>query len=103
MLVFVYRQDSTEANFVPPNTGSRTSTRSDQQNPPKPQKDQTNANIGQKLTYKQPGDPGGFGAGNIDEDLPEIPDHKNTISDLEYWDKVLNQQPEDSEDELNPK
>ncbi len=65
-------QDSTDATFVPPNTGSRTSTSSSQQNPQP--KDQTNANIGQKLTYN----PGGFGAGNINEDLPEIPDLKDT-------------------------
>jgi len=97
-------QDSTDNTFVPPNTGSRRSTSSGQQNSqPKPQKDQTNANIGQKLTYKQPGDPGGFGAGNIDEDLPEIPDLKDTISDSEFWDKVQNQEPEYSENELNPK
>jgi hypothetical protein len=54
---------------------------------PKPQKDQTNANMGQKLTYKQPG----LGAGNIDEDLPKIPDLEKTISNPEFWNKVQNQ------------
>lgn len=59
--------------------------------------------MGQKLTYKQPGDPGGLGAGNIDEDLPKIPDLEKTISNPEFWNKVQNQEPEDSEDELKPK
>ena len=97
-------QDSTEANFVLPKTGSKTLISSGQQNPqPKFQKDQTNTNIGQKLTYKRSGDPGSFAAGNIDDDLPEIPDLKNTISDPEFWNNVQNQELEDLEDELNPK
>ena len=93
-------QDSTDSTFVSPNTGSRTSTSSRQKNPQP--KDQTKANSGQKLTYKKPGDPGGFGAGNSNKDLPEIPDLKDTISDSEFWVNVQNQELEDSEDELNP-
>jgi len=94
-------QDSTDMSFIPPNTDMKRSTSSGQQKPqPKAQKDQTNGNIGQKLTYKKSGDPGGkgFGTGNIDEDLPEIPDLKDTISDSEFWDKVQNQEPKDSEE-----
>lgn len=83
----------------------RTSPDSGQQKPqPKTQKDQTTTSIGQKLTYKQSGNAGGkgFGAGNIDEDLPEIPDLKNTISDSEFWDKVQNQESTDSEEKDEP-
>lgn len=51
------------------------------------------------MTYKQPGDPGGLGAGNIDEDLPEIPDAEKTISDPEFSNTLLG---EETEDESTP-
>lgn len=54
------------------------------------------------MTYKQPGDSGGLGAGSIDEDLPKIPDPSKTINDIEFWNKVHRQKTEDLENELNP-
>lgn len=54
------------------------------------------------MSQGKPGYPGDFGAGNSNENFPEIPDLKDTISDPEFWNNVQNQELEDSEDEVNP-
>ena len=96
--------DSAFVNLI---RDSQLSNRPDVRPDPQPKVEQSQAGE-QKLPklrvrYATPddGDPGGFGAGNINEDLPEIPDLKDTISDSEFWDNVQNQELEDS-DELNP-
>jgi hypothetical protein len=50
--------------------------------------------------YKQLGDPG---AGNINENLLEIPDMKDRISDPQFWNEVQDPELEDSRNELSPK
>ena len=89
-------QDSRDSGsgFISSTSGARKSDSVDQQNL-QPKK--------QKITYKPPSGPGGFGAGNIDADFPEIPDPKDTISDPEFWGEIFDQEPADTEDDPNPK
>jgi hypothetical protein len=91
--------------FVNPIRDSQLSNRPDVRPDLQPKVDQSQARKQKlpklKVRYATPddGDPGGFGAGNINEDLPEIPYLKDTISDPEFWDTILG---EETEDESTP-
>ena len=94
-----------DSAFVNPIRDPQLSNRPDVRPDPQPKVEQSQAGEQKlpklKVRYATPedGDPGGFGAGNSNEDLPKIPDPENTISDPEFWNTIFE---EETEDESTP-